>query len=109
MTAAKFSPVALELKAYRARAGITQLELTKQLQAAGLKLHPTTIVKIESGSRGTTFTEVAYIARILNIDLNILGELVTEGVESDLVKHAKQTKAAKLRAELAELEGGIRE
>lgn len=109
MTAAKFSPVALELKAHRSRAGITQLELTRQLQAAGLKFHPSTIAKIELGSRATTFVEVAFIARILDIDLNILGELVVEGIESDLVKHAKQAKAAKLRAELAELEGGLHE
>jgi transcriptional regulator with XRE-family HTH domain len=96
-----------EIKARRTAMGTSQAELAEQLAAAGLKLHATAISKIESGSRAATFVEIAWIAHILGIDIRAIAEVITNGLESDLVTTMKRARAKKLRAELAELEGGI--
>ena len=60
----------------RGEAGLTQQQLADVMREAGLKMHRSTIGKIEAGERAVSIGEAAQFAEVLGIDLR---ELINVG------------------------------
>ncbi len=72
MLSSKFPPanvVGPQLRAHRAKAGLTQKELVALCERKGLKLTRGTLAKIESGVRFVKACELFIIAKALKVPL----------------------------------------
>lgn len=112
----------------RGEAGLTQQQLADVMRERGLKMHRSTIGKIEAGERVVSIGEAAQFAQVLGIDLRELinvgrGRLVTAQLRVASLEHradeyARQRDEAQIllddtlakledaRAQLMKLEAG---
>lgn len=90
------------MKVMRENARLTQTELARELRAAGMSFHQTTVLRIEAGERPVRLNEALMIADVFGSDLDSMISISPKQDRADLLQavHDIRSRSGELSYEL---------